>query len=399
VYAMMLTQSAISSNYGGEEPGTCQKISIRGQDYFIISSVSLRNCLREYWIINGIPSNRRRLLTAENPKVMFQSMPDPQRFIDDCLLGYMVVRKEDKTEKGKGRNRKNRKGNGQEDLGAEQGNGTIPTNGEEVSQETEEPAEVPEGAETAPGRTQKPAKRRSPFQISDAVALQPYQGDELFFQSPDSDMTAGSAYKNAETTALLNRERSHTGDYFSAALRGSDLEPVPHRRAWVESLFEGLTELTPGGNQTRTPYPFSLESVLLRLTPCLCPQWETPLFDQDGGVLFLEKTFFLEGGETYFPPNALWLRGKILTLLPAHVLDLLKGYGAHMHRNPNALLKQAARAFNHGIEEVETAEAEGGEAGLVWAASRTSMVVCSVGQRRRLRGRRTPCGLSIYASI
>jgi len=269
---------------------------------------------------------------------------------------------------------------------------------EESAEDDQEADAIPTNPEAglSTGRTQAPMKRRSPFQMSDAVALQPYQGDTLFFQSPESDMSAGSAYKNGETSALLNRQRSHTGYYFSTVLRGSDLEPIPQRRAWVESLFAGLTEMTPGGNQTRTPYPFSLESVMLRLTPCLCPQWETPLFDENGGVPFLEETFFLGDGETFFPAEELWVGGKILTLLSAETLERLKNSGAPMHRNPNALLKQAARAFlflcsprgvthNHGIEEAEAADAEEDEGGLVWAASRPSMVVCSVRQRRRLR--------------
>jgi CRISPR-associated protein Cst2 len=90
----VLTYAAPSSNYRGESEENrtvIQKITKGDHEYAVISPESMRNALREILALRGQPMNRRRLHDEDQLAVEFKDYPDPEKYADDFLFGYMVT--------------------------------------------------------------------------------------------------------------------------------------------------------------------------------------------------------------------------------------------------------------------------------------------------------------------
>ena len=94
LFVTVLTYEAPSANYRGESEENrtvIQKITKGGHEYPIVSPEAMRNALREILRAEGLPSNRRRLHDEDQLAVEFEDYPDPTRYADDFLFGYMVA--------------------------------------------------------------------------------------------------------------------------------------------------------------------------------------------------------------------------------------------------------------------------------------------------------------------
>src|SRR6266567_6352388 len=95
LFATVLTYPAPSANYRGESElnrTVIQKVTDGRFDYPIISPEAMRNALRE--ILAGkynLPCNRERLPDEEQLAVRFSDYPDPDKYADDFLFGYLVA--------------------------------------------------------------------------------------------------------------------------------------------------------------------------------------------------------------------------------------------------------------------------------------------------------------------
>lgn len=209
LFATVLTYPAPSGNYRGESEENrtiLQKISKDGAKYAIVSPESIRNALRETLITLEMPNNRTRLHNEDQLAVEFKELPNAEKYADDFLFGYMVVKLPDNLKK-------------QKDL--------------------------------------PPLKRDSVFRCNMAVALSPYKYDSVFHQSPKNAGT--SPWQNSGSSALLHREVTHTAYQYPFALAQRDCLAKP---AWVRALFKAIAQLNRvAGGHARAYYEFSPRSV------------------------------------------------------------------------------------------------------------------------------------------
>ena len=316
LFATVLTYPAPSANYRGESElnrTVIQKITDGKFDYPIISPEAMRNALRE--ILAGeyrLPCNRERLNDEDQLAVRFADYPDPDRYADDYLFGYLVAAS------GKDREKMRK------ELVAKRGQ---------------------------PAADAFRFKRDSVLRMNLAKALEPYRFNAVFTQSPLS--AKDSAYKNAETSALLHRETAHTAFQYPFALAGSDCAAKPD---WVRALLKAVGELANvAGNHARSYYEMAPASIVVRLTPQLVAGYQTYGFHTERGK---------DGGESHklpevtagilqeptpdYPGAEFYLGGKIVKDMDAEQLDRLGKAGVTLDRDPRRLLATVATKFLGG---------------------------------------------------
>src|SRR4051812_5110145 len=109
LFATVLTHPAPTSNYRGESElnrTVIQKISDGRHEYPIISPESMRNALREILAAKDFTTNRKRLQPTagegdekQQLAVSYKDLPDPSRYIDDFIFGYLLAVKGDELKK------------------------------------------------------------------------------------------------------------------------------------------------------------------------------------------------------------------------------------------------------------------------------------------------------------
>jgi CRISPR-associated protein Cst2 len=293
LFATVLTYPAPAGNYRGESEenrSVIQKILKDGQKYAIISPESMRNALREMLIELGQPNNRTRLHNEDQLAVEFKEYPNPDKFADDFLFGYMVAQTND-AKKMKELNR--------------------------------------------------PAKRDSILRCNMAVAVNPYKYDTVFYQSP---LNAGdSAWKNSTSSALLHREVSHTAFQYPFALAGKDCAEKPE---WVKALLQAIAELNGvAGGHARAYYEFAPRSVVARLTPKLVAGYQTYGFDAEGNWLELSRLTSVDTENADLPAKEFWLGGELVREMDEEQKAELKAMGTHLYVNPEKLFADLADSF------------------------------------------------------
>jgi CRISPR-associated protein Cst2 len=107
LFATVLTYPAPAGNYRGESEENrtvlqkiVKKIVENGQvkneqKYAVISPESMRNAIRETLIKLEQPHNRTRLHDQDQLAVEFKEYPNPDKYADDFLFGYMVAKPDD----------------------------------------------------------------------------------------------------------------------------------------------------------------------------------------------------------------------------------------------------------------------------------------------------------------
>ena len=301
LFATVLTYPAPTANYRGESElnrTIIQKITDGRFDYPIISPEAMRNALRETLAGKyALPCNRSRLHDEDQLAVCFKEYPNPDKFADDFLFGYLVA--------ATGKDR------------------------EKIRKEV-----------NRPGFT---FKRDSVLRMNLAKALEPYRFNAVFTQSPLS--TKDSAYKNAETSALLHRETAHTAFQYPFALNGEDCKAKPD---WVKALLEAIGELSDvAGNHARSYYEMAPASIVVRLTPQLVAGYQTYGFTVTGGFPEVIDGLLHDPTPDY-PPAEFHLGGKIVKDLPEEQAKKLAGRGVTLDRDPRRLLAGVADKFLGG---------------------------------------------------
>lgn len=304
LFATVLTYPAPSANYRGESElnrTVIQKITDGRFDYPIISPEAMRNALREIIGSEGYKKefktlcNRERLNDEDQLAVKFAEYPNPDKYADDFLFGYLVAAS------GKDRERIRKEVN----------------------------------------RKEFTFKRDSVLRMNLAKALEPYRFNAVFTQSPLS--TKDSAYKNAETSALLYRETAHTAFQYPFALNGEDCKAKP---GWVRALLKAIGELSDvAGNHARSYYEMAPASVVVRLTPQLVAGYQTYCFKPDGAVPDMLTDILTDD----YPGKEFYVAGEIVKRgLKAEQLDALRAKGVTLDGNPRNLLATVADRFLGG---------------------------------------------------
>jgi CRISPR-associated protein Cst2 len=282
LFCTVLTYAAPSSNYRGESEENrtiIQKVTKGDHEYAVISPESMRNALREILALRELPMNRRRLRDENQLAVEFKDYPNPEIYADDFLFGYLVA---DNKEMKK---------------------------------------------------LKRPAKRDSVLRMNMAVALQPYRFDATFHQSPQN---VNSPWKNAENSALLHREVSHTAFQYPFAL---SLEDCKAQRPWAKALLAAIGELSNvAGGHARSYFEMAPRSLVARLTASLVAGFDTYGFDRDG--LFPELSRINPGD---LPGQEFVVAGALARELPTAEKERLVGQGVRFFDGPQAALAQLAK--------------------------------------------------------
>ena len=301
LFATVLTYPAPSANYRGESElnrTVIQKITDGRFDYPIISPEAMRNALRE--ILAGsykLPCNRERLHDEDQLAVRFKEYPNPSKYADDFLFGYLVA--------AGGKDR------------------------EKIRKEVNRPEFT--------------FKRDSVLRMNLAKALEPYRFNAVFTQSPLS--AKDSAYKNAETSALLHRETAHTAFQYPFALNGEDCKAQPD---WVRQLLKAISELSDvAGNHARSYFEMAPASIVVRLTPQLVAGYQTYGFTPDGKFPEVIDGILHDPNPDY-PGKEFFIGGKIVKDMPADVAKKLTERGVTLDRDPRATLTTVANRFLGG---------------------------------------------------
>jgi len=307
LFGTVLTYTAPTANYRGESElnrTVIQKITDGRFDYPIISPEAMRNALREILKTYGFPCNRERLHDEEQLAVKFESLPDPDKYIDDFMFGYLIAASA---------------------------------------------ADRKKFRETiAKDRSKKAAdaftfKRDSVLRMNLAKALEPYRFNSVFTQSPLS--AKDSAYKNSDTSALLHRETSHTAFQYPFALNGNDCLSQPD---WTKALLKAIGELSGvAGNHARSYFEMAPASIVARLSNQLVAGYQTYGFQTDGSFPEVVNGILRDPNPDY-PGSEFYIGGKIIKDMTDGDIKKLESRGVTLDRDPRRLIEVLAVKFLGG---------------------------------------------------
>jgi len=313
LFATVLTYPAPSANYRGESElnrSVIQKVTDGRFDYPIFSPESIRNALRETlreYGLPSMPSNRERLHDEEQLAVKFEDYPNPEKYADDFLFGYLVA--------ASGKDRK------------------------EIKTLLEEKRGKPSADTFA-------FKRDSVLRMNMAKALEPYRHNAVFTQSP-LDATAKDVKKhsNATTSALLHRETVVSGFQYPFALALADCRP---KAEWTKKLLQAIGELNGvAGNHARSYFEMAPASIVVRLTRQLVAGYQTYGFTPAGTFPEVIDGILRDPTPDY-PGGEFFVGGKIVKDMTAEQVATLVERGVTLDRNPRSLLATVAEEFLGG---------------------------------------------------
>ena len=296
LFASILTYPAPSANYRGESEENrtvLQKITRHNKEYAVISPEAIRNGLRETLrCYDEALCNRERLHNEEQIAVRFNGYPSPSSYIDDYFLGYFVADRK----------------------------------------------QIPDAIKKD---SDFQFKRDSILRNNLAMALEPYQQDTLFTQSPLTMPSKDVKWQNAKSSALLHRETSYTAFQFPFAINLNDCKLDDRKlgtqyRRWLSLLLKAFSELNGvAGNAARSYFEMAPSSIVLRLTVSLVAGYDTYGFRPDG--TFPELIEGILAGD--YPGNEFVLGGEIVReKLDKAAIKQLEAKGVRLYRMANQAL-------------------------------------------------------------
>ena len=285
LFATILTYAAPSANHhnkGDDNNKILQTISKQGRDYPVISPYAIRDALRRILLEEEVPCNRTRVKTDGAPMVKYKAFPNAKEYADDFLFGFCVT---DRT--------------------------------------------------AVKNHPNLPAKRDSVFRNNMAVGLSS-NIDVHLQQAPRN--TDNSPWNNISETALLYRQVSYTAYQYPFALSLSDCLPKPE---WTEALIRSIGQLSEvaGGNSVSF-LQMAPRSIIVRLTPCLAPGYDTYGFNEHGEFTELNRLINNE-----LPGQEFWLGGEIVRQMSEETKQKLQTNQVKLQNNPQTLLDEVSQQF------------------------------------------------------
>jgi CRISPR-associated protein Cst2 len=251
LYGTILTSEAVAANNRGDNLGnttTLQKVFLGDDLHTSVSAESIRFAIRYRFQLQDYKVNRtfdlsKGKLDYVDEKRSGWSPDDPEPFVDDDLLGFMLA----------------------EAAAQEQ-----ETSDREPEQQELNETTTGKKTKGKPAKKQgKTTKRTSPLAVGRAVSLRPYRG-ELSYNCVSGTKEKGSL-------SLYSAEM-HTTEYqYSFGLNLGDVVAKMN----IERLIDAIVDLPPvAGNHARFAYDFSPASVIFRVTVCHSPKIQN-CFDHD----------------------------------------------------------------------------------------------------------------------
>ncbi len=285
LFATILTYAAPSANHhnkGDDNNKVLQTISKQGRDYATISPYAVRDALRRILHEEGLPCNRTRVQTAGAPQVEYQDFPNAEKYIDDFFFGFCVT---DRT--------------------------AIAAN------------------------LDLPSKRDSILRNNLAVGLSSDINIHLQ-QAPRN--TENSPWNNISETTLLYRQVSYTAYQYPFALSRSECISKPD---WTKALIKAIAQLSEvAGGQSVSYIQMSPRSIIVRLTPCRVPGYDTYGFNEEGEFIELNRLL-----DNELPGEEFWLGGEIVRQMPEDTKQKLETNKVNLYNNPETLLEEISKQF------------------------------------------------------
>ncbi|MFS8811227.1 type I-B CRISPR-associated protein Cas7/Cst2/DevR [Synechococcus sp. R55.7] len=302
LFGNILTSYGTAANNRGENDGnitTLQKILWKNEVHTTVSAEAIRWALRYYWQVsgNGCEVNRRWNDQTNDNEWQAPNF-DPERYIDDDVLGFMRAE------------------------GAK-----VDASDENLSRKKGE--KLPKGTTTA---------RRGVLEVTRAVSTRPYSGDVTF--------NAKSGQKGS--TSLYGTEVHATRYQYGFAMTPARL----HRQDRVIEVLNGLVSLGEvAGNHSRFLYDFSPDSIVLRWTHDFSPRL-LYCFEEnsDGEISMPDLVRRVQVGD--IDPQELWLAGAAAETEDGEKLDRL---GAHVSPGIKSTVDQLISLIRQQISCEEAA--------------------------------------------
>lgn len=267
IFGFVLTNEAPSANHRRENDENAlrlQTIEKGGDTYSMISSVSIRNRLRDTMAEMGLEINRSRFIHPTNPQpmVVYKDNVNPEKYLDDFVFGYVR----------------------------------------------------PKNTYLADGFG---CNLKSSFLVNHAMSLFPFRNDTLLQQYPkqlfqqELELLKIKKSKKDEgdesdekSGGLLNVETHYTSYQFPFGLEKIEKW---NNSEWVSGILKGIGQLGfVAGNHARTMFDFSPKSIIVRVTKAPAPQFDLYGFNVDGSFKNLIKIINTFGASDF------WIGGDII---------------------------------------------------------------------------------------
>lgn len=282
LFGNILTNYSAAANNRGENEGnitTLQKLLWHGEIHTMISAEAIRWALRYYWQTAEIDDEVNRTWNdSTNENDWEDKSFNPERFIDDDVLGYMDAKK------------------------AKEDESDIPD--EEVSETQPKGKGKGRKAKSNPAPKGSATVRRGVLEVNRAVSLIPYSGD-LTFNAASIGATSGAS--KGRSPAPYATELHATRYQYCFAMTPSRL--INQQR--TIAVLEGLTSLSQvGGNHSRFLYDFSPDSIVLRWTHDFAARFFYCFQENDGAISMPDLVRRVRVGD--IDPQELWIAGSIV---------------------------------------------------------------------------------------
>jgi CRISPR-associated protein Cst2 len=235
--------------------------------------------------------------------VKYEEYPNPTKWADDKLFGFLAVNKRKEIEDAEA---------------------ALKKAGEDLKK-TKDDAERAKLQGKLGELESKLAKLReypafqgdSILRVNYAVSLDPFKHNSTMHQSP---MITG-AFSNADSSAIIQREVHVTAyqypfglnlnDLSLGAVEGDNGEQTKLWRKWTAVLLRAIGELNGvAGNHARTMYPFAPVSIILRLTARRTPDFDLYGYGSNPQESQRELLEGLKSGR--LPGDEFYLGGRIV---------------------------------------------------------------------------------------
>lgn len=277
LYAHALTGEVSFSNYTGKcednlTPLQCYE-DMYGRRIPFVSSESLVNSIRDNSKKLGMPINRNRVKNAKSITVDYQESPNPEKYFDDFIRGFMTVEK---------------------------------------------------GAASS--------SERATLLVGKALGIIPGVEDGDFITKQLKQAPAKTINGGKEEAGMNLLEKEFFNGRFQYEWQIPNVNNIyKDKEKWLKALLESLYAIQPSGGQSSNPCSFTPRTIVFRLTKDICHGETFTIIDDN--YIHSELISYLEDNQHKSVANEYYLSGEIVThLIEKNKYDTLKSNGVNLEK-------------------------------------------------------------------
>jgi CRISPR-associated protein Cst2 len=273
IFGTVLTEVMPASNYRGDTEDNrsiLQKLRYPDGDHTVFSAEAIRNRLRDMLSEDGQDCNRSRAKNEKELTVRYKEYPNPLKYADDKLFGFLAVNKRKDIEAAQKKLKEAKDSLKKEKDKAKRA--PLEKDVNDRQKEVDALLEFPD------------FQGDSVLRVNYAVSLDafPQRSRQTMHQSPKIQ----GAFSNADSSALIYREVHVSAYQYPFGLNINDLVAKDKKgdidqeltntwKKWGAYLLKAIGELNGvAGNHARTMFPFAPASIVLRLTSRRTPDFD-----------------------------------------------------------------------------------------------------------------------------